>query len=275
MTTIRYSWRPIEDLPEDWFDMVSPQLDILFQAWSAKRDEMGDWDVLQQFSEDLRQEWVEETMLLRNLYSSDTYKNELLLEESIKASLNLQPYTDVNELVDFITQDRSYFTNYQIKELHHFLTKDQQYAEAIDQWGNLVEIPLLHGQWKQSSNNPTRLDETIHEYCPPLHVDSEMETLVDLHRQHIEQNIPPEVAAAWLHHRFTQIHPFQDGNGRVARALASSIFIQAGGFPLIIFKQYKNEYISALEQADYGELYPLVHLFSTLQEKLCMKALSL
>ena len=33
-----------------------------------------------------------------------------------------------------------------------------------------------------------------------------------------------EIEATWLHHRFTQIHPFQDGNGRVARALASLVF---------------------------------------------------
>jgi Fic family protein len=42
------------------------------------------------------------------------------------------------------------------------------------------------------------------------------------------------VQAAWLHHRFTQIHPFADGNGQVARAIASLVFIEAGWFPLIL-----------------------------------------
>jgi len=27
-----------------------------------------------------------------------------------------------------------------------------------------------------------------------------------------QEQCPPEIEAAWLHHRFTQIHPFQDGN---------------------------------------------------------------
>jgi|GEM_PF-6737520 len=31
----------------------------------------------------------------------------------------------------------------------------------------------------------------------------------------------PLLVAAWLHHQFVQIHPFQDGNGRVTRALVA------------------------------------------------------
>ena len=46
----------------------------------------------------------------------------------------------------------------------------------------------------------------------------------ELHRNH--HDVAPEVEAAWLHHRFTQIHPFQDGNGRIARALATLIFVK-------------------------------------------------
>ena len=48
------------------------------------------------------------------------------------------------------------------------------------------------------------------------------------------RGVPVEVEAAWLHHRFTQIHPYQDGNGRVARALASLLFIKAGWFPVVV-----------------------------------------
>ncbi|MDR3602618.1 MAG: Fic family protein [Desulfosporosinus sp.] len=33
------------------------------------------------------------------------------------------------------------------------------------------------------------------------------------------------VKAAFLHHVFVQIHPFQDGNGRIARLLTSFVLI--------------------------------------------------
>ena len=69
-----------------------------------------------------------------------------------------------------------------------------------------------------------------------------------------------EVEAAWLHHRFSQIHPFADGNGRVARVIASLLFIKAGWFPLIVRRDEKARYIESLELADAGDLRPLVAL---------------
>ncbi len=81
--------------------------------------------------------------------------------------------------------------------------------------------------------------------------------------------------AAWLHHRFTQIHPFQDGNGRVARALASLIFLRAGWFPLVINRDIREEYIRALEHADQGELQSLIGLFTRIQKKAFVTAFSI
>jgi len=53
-----------------------------------------------------------------------------------------------------------------------------------------------------------------------------MQCLIEWYREH-ENRLSVEVRAAWLqHHRFTWIHPFQDGNGRVARALASLVFLK-------------------------------------------------
>ncbi len=88
-----------------------------------------------------------------------------------------------------------------------------------------------------------------------------MDALIRMHVEHHSRNVPPEVEAAWLHHRFSQIHPFADGNGRVARAIASLVFIKAGWFPLIVKREDKPRYIDALEKADDEDLRPLVSLF--------------
>jgi prophage maintenance system killer protein len=102
-----------------------------------------------------------------------------------------------------------------------------------------------------------------------------MEQLVECHHQHRSQQIPPEVEAAWLHHRFTQIHPFQDGNGRVARCLASLVFIQCGWFPLVLTRDDRAVYISASEQADEGDLTSLITLFSKSQKQAFIRSLGL
>lgn len=115
----------------------------------------------------------------------------------------------------------------------------------------------------------------MHEYCPPEQVASEMDNLIQWHHQHQTRQIPPEVDAAWLHHRFTQIHPFQDGNGRVARCLASLVFIQAQWFPLVLTRDDRGAYITASEQADQGDLSNLINLFSRSQKQAFIRSLGL
>ena len=93
-------------------------------------------------------------------------------------------------------------------------TRHQDTTTAIDGFGNRHEIPLLKGKYKDQPNNPKRPDGTLHEYCPPVHVDAEMERLLKWLLEYSEED--PIIVMSWIHHRFTQIHPYQDGNGRVA-----------------------------------------------------------
>jgi hypothetical protein len=102
-----------------------------------------------------------------------------------------------------------------------------------------------------------------------------MDRLIEMHKRHTAEGVPPEIEAPWLHHRFTQIHKFQDGNGRIARALASLVFLRAGWFPLVIHRDDREAYIAALENADSGHLSALLLLFSRVEKRAFNNALSL
>jgi hypothetical protein len=78
-----------------------------------------------------------------------------------------------------------------------------------------------------------------------------------------------------LHHRFTLIHPFADGNGRVARCLATLILLRQNWFPLVVTRGDRTDYLSALREADQGDLAPLVLLFGGLQKRAIKHAMSL
>lgn len=84
----------------------------------------------------------------------------------------------------------------------------------------------------------------------------------------------PVIVASWLHHRLTQIHPYQDGNGRVARALTTMVLLQADLLPLVLDRDLRVEYITALESADLGELAGLAAIFARLERTAILQALS-
>lgn len=66
----------------------------------------------------------------------------------------------------------------------------------------------------------------------------------------------PEVLAR-LHAEFEQIHPFIDGNGRTGRLVLNLILVRLGYPPVIVLKQQRTKYLSALDRADNGDYGPL------------------
>jgi Fic family protein len=59
---------------------------------------------------------------------------------------------------------------------------------------------------------------------------------------------------AYFHHRFVAIHPFVDGNGRVARLLGNLYLIQNGYPPIVLDQKNRQQYYQALREADNGDL---------------------
>ncbi|PIP55268.1 MAG: cell filamentation protein Fic, partial [Bacteroidetes bacterium CG23_combo_of_CG06-09_8_20_14_all_32_9] len=90
-----------------------------------------------------------------------------------------------------------------------------------------------------------------------------------------ERKIKPVIIAAWFHHSFTQIHPFQDGNGRLARLLASLILIRHGLFPFTVKGNEKKKYIDSLELADNNEPQNIVDYFCEVEKRNIEEVLNL
>ncbi len=279
---VGHRWRPIEDLPEDWKRLADRDLRHLTDFWNENRRGMEDHGAVRAFNERLGREWAIETGLIERIYTLDRGTTEILLERGIHENLIAHNATNrdpalvsdiirdheqaLDGLFQFVKRERELSTSF-VKELHACLLAHQDTAAARNTFGRRVEMPLAKGEYKKRSNSPVRPDGRIHEYCPPEQVTSEMDRLVDMHSSHRDAGVLPEVEAAWLHHRFVQIHPFQDGNGRVARALATLVMIRAGWLALVVTDAVRSEYIEALEAADGGDLAPLVKLFADIQRK--------
>ena len=282
-------WAQITDLTDDDRASASEELPALARTWEQVRGTLDPRQV-DDFNERLKREWAIETGIIERLYSLDRGTTKVLIKQGIDASLIASDATDqppdlvagiirdhaeaVDWLFDAVTTERPLSTSF-LKQLHQFMTRKQVYATGIDMFGRKHEIELRHGEFKVRPNNPVRPDGKLHEYCPPEHTDAEIDRLIEMHHQHSETSTAPDVSAAWLHHRFAQIHPFQDGNGRIARAIASLVLIGAGWFPLVITRDDRTRYISALEQADDGDLSPLIRLVAELQRKWFVRAITI
>ncbi len=283
-------WQPIEDLPSNWEKLASAELPPLVTVWNEQAQRLRSSGEFKTFMERLRREIAIETGIIERLYTLDRGITRLLIEQGINEALIPHGATDrpikqvvsliqdqeaaIEGLFDFVGGQRT-LTTFYTKQLHQLLTQNQDTTEAKTSTGQIIRVHLITGDWKKLPNNPERPDGSMHEYCPPEQVASEMDNLIQWHHQHQTRQIPPEVEAAWLHHRFTQIHPFQDGNGRVARCLASLVFIQAQWFPLVLTRDDRGAYITASEQAEQGDLSNLINLFSRSQKQAFIRSLGL
>ncbi|MDH4187087.1 MAG: Fic family protein [Nitrospira sp.] len=286
-----YTWKRIDDLPSTWKDLANSQIEALVAAWQEQAKQLRGKDSYNEFLRRLRRQWAIETGILERLYSLSEGATKTLIEKGLDAAFIGHEDTDRNPsdvlimiqdqhaaiegLYQFISGQRPLGTSY-IKELHQTLTEHQVHYHAKDTLGQEVVRALPKGEWKKLPNNVEGPGNFKFEFCPPEHVDSEMDLLLQLHEVHEGKwHVPPYVEAAWLHHAFTLIHPFTDGNGRVARCLASLVFLKHNWFPLVVTRGDREDYISALRQADRGDLRKLINLFVTLQGRAVREAFSL
>ncbi|MHC8508832.1 MAG: Fic family protein [Rhodospirillales bacterium] len=269
----------IQDFETDPGELSSSEIPGIRAVWAAQRNQLQGSSQLVNFTEKMSREWAIETGVIENLYDIERGVTQTLIERGFQAKFLSHGSTNkprdfvirmlndqkdaLDGVFDFVKNKRDLSVSY-IKELHAALLRSQETTEGVGPGGNITNVPLIKGDWKTQPNFPVR-DGVQYTYCPREHVASEMERLIDIHNKHINAGVQSEVQAAWLHHRFTQIHPFQDGNGRAARAIASLVMIKDGLFPLVITRDNRDTYIDALEKADSGDLAPLVNMFAKLQ----------
>jgi Fic family protein len=83
-------------------------------------------------------------------------------------------------------------------------------------------------------------------------IQSEMDLLFEWMKNERDKLHPVQFAAQ-LHKKFVFIHPFKDGNGRIARLLMNTALLQSGYLLAIIPPILRHEYIELLEKAHIND----------------------
>ncbi len=136
------------------------------------------------------------------------------------------------------------------------MTKEDLFAlhQAV-QTERILDIYKPVGNWKVEYNGTTAFTEddqqVFLEYAAPEAVPVLMDLWLEMLNGFLKQNLDPEEALLTyveLHVSLVRIHPFFDGNGRMARLLANLPVIHSGWPPILIPKETRREYIRLLSK---------------------------
>ena len=138
-----------------------------------------------------------------------------------------------------------------IRTLHQTLLRED-YTIYRELPGGIQTSYTIHaGQYKTRPNSViTRYGDRF-EYASPEETPALMTDLVNWYNSEEELGrLSPIELAALFHYRYIRIHPFEDGNGRIARLMVNYI-LSRHGLPMIVVRsRKKQDYLEALHQAD-------------------------
>lgn len=214
----------------------------LIDQYKAKIDDLRPFqgDMLRQIKEyyKIGLTWSSNAIEGNTLTESET---KVILEDGL--TIGGKPLKDFYETVghgkayDFMFSmlDSKEITQEQIKEMHRlFYTGINEEMAGVYR----VESVVITG-----SHYPVSKPEEIQQ---------DMDALIKwIVNQRADYH--PVEFAAMLHKRFVFIHPFIDGNGRVARLLMNAALIQNGYLLAVIPPILRHEYIALLEKAHTDE----------------------
>ena len=142
-------------------------------------------------------------------------------------------------------------TQHFIRTLHKTLLRED-YTVYSTQPGGVQTSYVIHaGQYKTRPNSVfTRYGDRF-EYATPEETPALMSDLVDWYNDAERSGkFTPIELAAIFHYRYIRIHPFEDGNGRIARLMVNYILTRHD-YPMIVVRsRKKKEYLEALHRTD-------------------------
>ena len=142
-------------------------------------------------------------------------------------------------------------TQHFIRTLHKTLLRED-YTVYRNLPGGVQTSYVIHaGQYKTRPNSVFTLYGDRFEYATPEDTPALMSDLVDWYNDAERSGkFTPIELAAIFHYRYIRIHPFEDGNGRIARLMVNYILTRHD-YPMIVVRsRKKKEYLEALHRTD-------------------------
>ena len=257
----------IHELPK-WPDLTW-DTQALAKALAAVRHKQGrHLGKMEALGFDLRTE-ASLTALTDEVVKSSAIEGERLDSEEVRSSLSRRLGLDVAGLpspgreVEGVVEMMLDAT----RNFDQPLTAERLFAwhAALFPTGRSGKNRITVGAWRDGEAGPMQVvsgpmgKERVHFEAPDAErLDGEMERFLDWFNR--PADIDPVLKAAVVHFWFVTVHPFGDGNGRIARAIADMVLSQADGSKERFYSMSsrieaeRKEYYIQLESAQRGSL---------------------
>lgn len=138
-----------------------------------------------------------------------------------------------------------------VRQLHKVMMReDYSVTRALP--GGLPTTYTVHaGTYKTRPNSVITKTGERFDYASPEETPSLMYDLIRWYNEaEAKGELSPIKLAALFHYRYIRIHPFEDGNGRIARLIMNYILLRHS-YPMIVIRsKTKDKYLEALHRAD-------------------------
>lgn len=176
-------------------------------------------------------------------------ETQLVIEEgqtirgkSLREVYEVRNHPEAIEYVESLAEENRRLTESDVLTLHQIIMKDVMEAREVSRF----------------RKGEVRIGGSKHVPPPAYEVPRLMEELISIVNNNPDEYTTVELAAITLH-RFVYIHPFYDGNGRIARLLTNLVLMKKRYFPIIIPKSDRTKYLSCLVRADMEDYRPIVN----------------
>ena len=239
---------------------TNKRIEKLFKEWRGLQPLKPEYQ--ENLDKKIRLEWNYNSNHIEG--NTLTYNEaELLLIENKKEGIHPErDYMEIKahdlaieKIKEFAADTNRGITEADIRNLNQIILKEPFWKEAETPDGQKTQKEIIPGQYKKQPNHVRTETGEIFKFAEPLEVPAKMKELVDWFNAEIQAPaLPIPSFLAELHHRFICIHPFDDGNGRIARLWMNYVLMRLGYPPMVIKSEDKRNYFAALQKADNGDI---------------------
>ena len=253
---------------KDWPQFTWNNDDLLFTLGKVRNMQGKLAGKMESLGFDLRKEAMLETISLDVLKSAEI-EGEILNPDQVRSSIARRLGMDISGLV---TSDRNVdgIVDLMLDATQQFtkkLTSERlfDWHSALFPTGTSGMHKITVGDWRKDSTGPMQVvsgamgKEKVHFQAPDASdLNTEMDAFIVWFNK--EEKLDPVIKAGIAHLWFVTIHPFDDGNGRIARALTDMLLARSDGSSQRFYSMSaqirleRKGYYTVLESTQNGNL---------------------